>query len=232
LGGQFTCDPLFLILVNFFFCFLLPKSKRGFFCSALNSLAMAPLLLVSAFFGALLAFFGTGYFHGVHLDIEWKPAVFEGFDGVATTHKGHYKDVINVIKSTTALLVHDKIILQEESNVITSFGIFYDDPHIVKDSNFWHSRGGIVTGINRIAEIKANSVYQPIHIGEQKCITAEFPLVSQLSIFLGLFKVYPGLSTYEDKNKEGHGSVIELYDWANKKIRYIALEKSSPDSKF
>ncbi len=74
--------------------------------------------------------------------------------------------------------------------------------------------------------------FETLHIGSQKCITAEFPLVSSLSIFIGMFKTYPVLTAYKQKYSVDHGAIIELYDFKNKKIRYIALELDSKDSNF
>ncbi len=186
------------------------------------------MTLVSvAVFGIVIAIF-AGYYHDVLREVEWKQAHFHGLNGVASVHYGHYKDTFKVIQNVTATAVSNKLVV--EGKTVNSFGIFYDNPEEVPDSFQWRSRGGLILEGVDVAE--STPKYHNFHLKEQDCIMAEFPLVSPLSIFVGLYKVYPALSKHQAQTEGTHGAVVEIYDYTSKVIRYVALDKSSEDSQF
>ena len=189
-------------------------------------------LLLYSVIGVIIAFIATGYFHGVHHEVVWQVGTFEGLDGVAQVHVGHYKDIVNVYEGVKQASVQNSIVSSEEANVVPYFGIYYDDPEKVKDSTKWRSKGGIVLPKANAAKAVDTEYYKVVHFPPQRALMTEFPLVSQLSIFIGLFKVFPAMDAYEKKINEYFGSIIEIHDYANKKIKYIALEKTSPSSAF
>jgi len=87
-----------------------------------------------AIFGLVFAMALTGYFHGIHAPVEWRTSICEGFDGVAKTHRGHYKEVMDVIEDVKRSVVSDKLISAEDIKLATTFGVYYDDPNKIKDS--------------------------------------------------------------------------------------------------
>lgn len=185
-----------------------------------------------ALVGVIIAFIATGYFHGVHHEVVWQIGTFEGLQGIAQVHIGHYKDTIKVYEEVKKAAIRDGVVTNEEANSAPYFGIYYDDPDKVKDSSKWRSKGGIVLPHTNAAKATDTEFYKKVNYPPQRAMMTEFPLVSQLSIFVGLFKVFPAMDEYEKKINEYFGSIIEIHDYANKKIKYIALEKTSPSGEF
>lgn len=67
-------------------------------------------IFLYALIGIVLALVGTGYYHEILKEVEWKPSTFSGLNGVASVHIGHYKDTIKIIKSVVSAATNDQLI--------------------------------------------------------------------------------------------------------------------------
>ncbi len=104
------------------------------------------------------------------------------------------------------------------------FGLFFDDPQKIEGTNLRSIAGVILDEqeFSRIDEITGKSDYLVKEFSAQSCLKTIFPLKNQVSIMLGVFKTYPTLKNYINKNsKYKLNPVMEIYDIANEKIVYL-----------
>jgi hypothetical protein len=101
-------------------------------------------------------------------------------------------------------------------------GIFYDDPESTPAAQC-RSRAGVVLTEDQVA-----SVGLPVmELTNQSVMMTEFPYFSILSILLAVSKVYPALKKLCAGGAKISGTVVEVYDRAQKKIVYYALKRDA-----
>ncbi len=131
-------------------------------------------------------------------------------------HIGDYKNVGKVIdKMYYALLNEEKV------KCFRGFGIYYDNPQKVEKEQLRSDVGNILE--NPTLEILDQLAprYKVRTLEKQEYLVAEFPYKNQLSIFVGIMKVYPALNRYIRENSlSEEGFVMEIYDVPGKKIIY------------
>lgn len=97
------------------------------------------------------------------------------------------------------------------------YGI-YGDYFNKKKSYEW---GCIFEVKDSIKELQLNEEFNFRKINQKSYIVAEFPYKSKISIFFGIFKVYPALQKFSESNGyTKDGEIMEIYDMQNKKIQY------------
>ncbi len=135
---------------------------------------------------------------------------------VYESHTGDYKNVGKVIdKMYYALLNEEKV------ECFRGFGIYYDNPKKVEKEKLRADVGNILE--NPTPEILDQLAprYKIRTLEKQEYLVAEFPYKNQLSIFMGIMKVYPALNRYiRENNLSEDGFVMEIYDVPGKKIIY------------
>lgn len=111
--------------------------------------------------------------------------------------------------------------------VFQGIGIYYDNPKEIEKSDLrWEIGSIIITDDNnKINELKKS--FSVKILPKQKYLYVDRPLKGYFSIIIGVFKVYPLIEEYLDKN--GYSDevpIMEIYDNKNKTIRYrVALVK-------
>jgi len=135
---------------------------------------------------------------------------------VYESHIGDYKNVGKVIdKMYYALLNEEKV------ECFRGFGIYYDNPQKVEKSKLRADVGNILE--NPAPEVLAQLTpkYKIKTLDKQKYLVTEFPYKNQISIIIGIMKVYPALNRYiSEHNLSEEGYVMEIYDVPGKKIIY------------
>ena len=130
---------------------------------------------------------------------------------------GDYKNVGQVMDK----LYYD---LKDNYGIDTTkgFGLYYDNPQEVDKEKLRSIVGCIVEdkSVNDLNSI--SSKYGVKEYPSSKSVVAEFPYKGKMSIILGIFKVYPKLSTYIEEHKYAQMPIMELYDQPNEKIEYIS----------
>ncbi len=102
------------------------------------------------------------------------------------------------------------------------FGIYYDNPKIVKKENCRSFIGVILykKDLDKIDELKAAGLkVDSIHASPS--LTAEFPIKNSFSYMIGPWKAYPVLSKYMNKKKYATDLTMEIYDTKNRKIIFL-----------
>ncbi len=101
------------------------------------------------------------------------------------------------------------------------FGIYYDNPQKVEKEKLRADVGNILE--NPTPEVLAQLTpnYNIRTLEKQQYLVTEFPYKNQMSIILGIMRVYPALNRYiRENNLSEEGFVMEIYDVPGKKIIY------------
>ncbi len=135
---------------------------------------------------------------------------------VFESHTGDYKNVGKVIdKMYYALLNEEKV------ECFRGFGIYYDNPQKVEKEKLRAEVGNILENPTPEILSQLTPKYNIKTLEEQKFLVAEFPYKNQMSIVMGIMKVYPALNRYiRNHNLSEDGYVMEIYDVPNKRIIY------------
>ena len=135
---------------------------------------------------------------------------------VYESHIGDYKNAGKVIDKMYYALLND-----EKVECFRGFGIYYDNPQKVEKSKLRADVGNILE--NPASEIltQLTPKYKIKTLDKQKYLVTEFPYKNQMSIIIGIMKVYPALNRYiSEHNLSEEGYVMEIYDVPGKKIIY------------
>ena len=139
-------------------------------------------------------------------------------------HIGDYKNVGPVM---------DEIYYDLKNNyaieTTKGFGLYYDNPQEVNKAELRSIVGCIVEGISAEKFKKISDKYGIKGYPSSKSVFADFPYKGKMSIIIGVFKVYPKLSSYIKEHKYHRAPVMELYDNPNEKIEYVASINLSND---
>lgn len=102
------------------------------------------------------------------------------------------------------------------------FGLYYDNPQEIEKEKLRCIVGCIVEN-RTIDDLKqVADKYGVKEYPSSQSVVAEFPYKGQMSILIGVFKVYPKLTTFLNENQYTNTPVMELYDRPNEKIEYIS----------
>jgi effector-binding domain-containing protein len=156
-------------------------------------------------------------YYGLFSGISIAEKEMGGFWLLYEKHIGDYKEVGQVMDKMYARLLGEDAI-----EATRGFGLYYDDPKKVKKENLRSVVGCILDkqDENRIDYLKKN--YKIKYYPASKSVVAEFPFKGTLSIFLGIFKVYPRLAEYITQHNYPPGPIMEIYDTPNETIFYVA----------
>jgi len=100
-------------------------------------------------------------------------------------------------------------------------GIYYDNPKKVAKENL-RSELGVILDDGDVKLLEVLSTKYKIKVLKlQEYIVAEFPFENQMSIYVGMFKVYPKLEKYIEQKNLRSREMVEVYDVPNKKILYL-----------
>ncbi len=132
-------------------------------------------------------------------------------------HIGDYKNVGQVMDK----LYYD---LKDNYGIETTkgFGLYYDNPQEVDKEKLRSIVGCIVENKSVDSLNSISDKYGVKEYPSTKSVVAEFPYKGKMSIVVGIFKVYPKLSTYIKEHKYAQTPIMELYDQPNEKIEYIS----------
>lgn len=131
-----------------------------------------------------------------------------------------YEEVTGDYKQTGE--VSDRVyhaLKQDGVETFKGFGIFYDNPKRVEKSKLRSEVGCILEDTSVVQRLSEN--YKIKVFPRKDYITVESPFKGQLSILVGIFKVYPAMSRFaKEKGYDEESPVMEIYDVPNKKILY------------
>ncbi|MBU3914542.1 GyrI-like domain-containing protein [bacterium] len=168
-------------------------------------------------------------YYGLFADIRLENRNVGPFKLVYEKHIGDYKNTS---------VIMDKIyytLLNEDSIATTKgFGLYYDKPGTVETGKQRSIAGCILEGQDEIKVAELSKKYNIKEFPASDSIVVDFPFKGMVSIFIGIFRVYPQISDYlKEKGERLDAPVMEIYDGINKRIIYIVpinLERRVVDS--
>ena len=156
-------------------------------------------------------------YYGLFTKITLAEKEMGGFWLLYEKHVGDYKEVGQVMDK-----IYSRLLGEDAIEASSGFGLYYDDPKKVKKENLRSIAGCILDkqDESKIDHLKKN--YKIKYYPASKSVVAEFPFKGTLSIFIGIFKVYPQLAEYIKQHNYPPGPIMEIYDTPHKKIFYVA----------
>ncbi len=139
-------------------------------------------------------------------------------------HIGDYKNVAPIVGELYNDLKNNYSI-----EAMKGFGLYYDNPQEVDKAKLRSIVGCIVEGRSVEDLKKVSNKYGVKEYPSSKSVVAEFPYKGKISIFIGIFKVYPELASYIKEHKYPQTPIMELYDRPNERIEYISSVNLSND---
>ena len=112
-------------------------------------------------------------------------------------------------------------LLADEITLIKEFGVFYDNPREVRESELRSMVGCIIEGEDIKKISNSSEKYQIQVIPKKLSVLTEFPYKNQMSILFGVMKIYPALEEYLIENEYVRTPIMEIYDLQNGKITYL-----------
>ena len=169
--------------------------------------------IVAGIVVALIIIF-LGYY-GLFRKVTVEERNLDSFWMVYQKHIGEYKDVGPIMDAIYTDLKDNLSI-----SMTRGFGIYYDDPREVPKEKCRSIVGCILENadIGRVDELKEK--YFVREYPASSVVTAEFPYKGTMSIFIGIFKVYPKLGKYIKEKGYEPRPMFEIYDMPARKTIY------------
>ncbi len=156
-------------------------------------------------------------YHGLFIGPKFTEEKRGPYYMVCEKHIGDYSKTAKVMdRIYFSLLNNEKIISTR------GFGLYYDNPSEVDKKNLRSIVGCLLDGQykDRIDQLKKK--YRIEEFPASWCLATAFPYRSELSILMGVIKVYPKLNRIMEKKEYPQVPIMEIYDPNNGRIDYIA----------
>lgn len=171
------------------------------------------IILAASLFLTILVILGIhGLFSKVKVDIRKGG----GEKAVLKAINGDYKQCGKIMNEVYYSLLNNYGI-----ETTLGFAVYYDNPKNTARENLRSEAGCIIDNqySDRASELDKEFLVKTIESKEY--ITAEFPYKGQLSVLLGIIKVYPVLEKEAvKKGVKADAPIMEIYDVPGKKIIY------------
>ncbi len=153
--------------------------------------------------------------YGGFRTISFKIETQGGETIVYETVTGDYSQTPKVLDKIYYSLLND-----EKIATTKGIGIYYDNPKKVEKDKLRSEIGCIIENTDSATLIKLSEKYQVKALPQSSFVVAEFPFKGQLSVLLGIMKVYPTLEAYSKEHGYSDSPITEIYDVPNGKIIY------------
>jgi len=135
---------------------------------------------------------------------------------VYADHIGDYKNISKIMD-----MIYTSLRDTEKIQTSRGMGIYFDDPKTVSADKLRSIAGSILDEKDWDKIPQLENRYKVKRIPVQRMVTAEFPFENQLSVMIGVLRVYPKLSVYMKEKGYTGKEATEIYDMPNKKILYM-----------
>lgn len=153
-------------------------------------------------------------YSGIFTDVEVKRGEKGPYYLVYKPFVGSYEKIAPTMES-----LHTDLKEQFNYEGNSGFGIYFDKPGSRPNDELRSIVGAVVT--KEQFETIGDKL-KSFKLEKGDAVYATFPFKNQISIIIGIFKVYPELDKYiKDNGLEG-APIMEMYDMENKVIEYIA----------
>jgi len=121
--------------------------------------------------------------------------------------KGDYAKTVPVFE-----MVRNKLAKEFNVRNVKGMGIYYSDPKATKKEDL---RSDVGCLLERADAIRADEIMKKMKVRimfPKKYCTAEFPMKNQVSIILGIIKVYPEITGYMKAKGYRQTPAMEIYE--------------------
>lgn len=134
-----------------------------------------------------------------------------------------YEEMIGDYSKSAKVMdrIYEDLLNKEKIETYKGFGIYFDNPQVVDKENLRSELGCILEekDYDRIEDLANRFNIKTFPVDNY--LTAEMPYYGKMSVFIGIFKVYPAFEKFAiDNNIGDEGEVMEIYDIPKKKIIY------------
>lgn len=172
--------------------------------------------LVSVLFAVAaicLAFLSwAGLFSDIKISEEKAGPYFLAYDSSI----GPYKKSADVMDR-----IYNTLLGEKGVSATKGFGLYYDKPGTIPDDKLRCIAGCIVEKEYQNKLQSPSPKFRTASIDESNAIVARFPYRGQVSVLIGVFRVYPELGRYISEKGLSAGPVMEIYDIKNGMISYV-----------
>lgn len=155
-------------------------------------------------------------YYGLFTKIEIREVEMGPYFIAYEKHQGEYQKIGPVFSRLFYRLMNDNM----DSKL--GLGIYFDNPRLVEKDKLRSIAACIVDGMNPKNKAVLEKKYMTGEIPRSVCAVVEFPYKGNLSVILGVMKVYPKLSAWLKEKQYPDMPLLELYDQAAGKTFYIA----------
>jgi len=171
------------------------------------------IIVASAVFLTILVILGI---HGLFTKVKADIRKGGGEKAVLRAIKGDYKQCGKIMNE-----VYYSLLQNYRIETTLGFAVYFDNPKNTLKENLRSEAGCIIDSqyFDKIQELEKSFIVK--NIEQKEYITVEFPYKGQLSVLLGIIKVYPVLE--KEAQKKGYredAPIMEIYDVPGKKTIY------------
>lgn len=177
-------------------------------------------VIFSAIGIAVVFFLGVFTYFGAFSTVQVTESEIGPYTLVYQSHTGDYRQTGPTVDHTM------KLALSLGAVPIAGFGQYYDDPNSVPIEKL-RSDAGIIIDPKDLGKFQNYSSQPKSELKiltrtfeKTRAVTAEFPLRGILSVFIGIFKVYPAIDQYMKSKNYPMSYAFEIYPNTEKKIQY------------
>lgn len=157
-------------------------------------------------FGGLLGYLGA------FSKVEVKESTIGPYHLVYEANTGDYRQTGTSVDSLMKLAATKGVV------PVAGFGIYMDDPNEVPKEKL-RSEAGIIIQPQDVEKFKGVAAPAKYRMYPQtSAVVSEFPLKNFLSIFLGIYKVYPAIMDYMKAKNYKISYSFEIYEMNNRTV--------------
>ena len=174
-------------------------------------------ILIAVIVAIVIIFTAVYAYYGGFRSIDLKVEDTGGELFVYTDMTGDYKQIPAYMDSVYYYLLDDL-------NIATTkgVGIYYDDPKHVETSKLRSQAGCFLdAAVDSAQKSLITQKYKIKEIPKTKYITAELPNKGVLSVMVGIVRVYPAITKYQQENGyKDDNPIMEIYNVPTGMIEY------------
>ena len=118
--------------------------------------------------------------------------------------------------------VYNELLEDHKIEAERAFGIYHDNPKHVAQLRLNSHIGCIVENIDEKTLEKVKEDFEFKILPVEDYLVTEYPFRGSFSIILGMTRIHPLIRKYLAENNYAEVGIIEIYDYPNSKIIYLA----------
>ncbi|MCP4754049.1 MAG: hypothetical protein GY866_24455 [Proteobacteria bacterium] len=154
--------------------------------------------------------------YGLFASIRFEKRSLGPFILVYEKHLGDYAET-GVIMDR----IYYRLLNEDSISSTKGFGIYYDKPGAVAKEEQRSIAGCILEGLNEGEVAELSKKYRLGRLPASEFLATEFPHKGQLSVLIGVLRVYPEIAELFETEAYPDMPIVEIYDGQDEKINYL-----------